>query len=156
MEEVKKFLEDPDAYAAANPVAAAPAASGGGEAKKEEKKARNTPGWSEKSRNMLDLYGFIGNSQAKHMVILHGIYWGCNEMSGYSSGCAVLWQFLCFKLDGSVVSAVPFADRDLQTKWATFQLLCLYIYNYICTYITLLLHFTTLHYISPVYPINWW
>ena len=42
VEEVKKFLEDPDAYAAANPVAAAPAASGGGEAKKEEKKARNT------------------------------------------------------------------------------------------------------------------
>ena len=41
VEEVKKFLEDPDAYAAANPVAAAPAASGGGEAKKEEKKARN-------------------------------------------------------------------------------------------------------------------
>merc|ERR1719321_369215 len=30
VEEVKKFLEDPDAYAAANPVAAAPAAGGGG------------------------------------------------------------------------------------------------------------------------------
>merc|ERR1719336_372631 len=40
VEEVKKFLEDPDAYAAANPVAAAaPAASGGGAAPKEEKKA---------------------------------------------------------------------------------------------------------------------
>jgi len=41
VEEVKKFLEDPDAYAAANPVAAAPAAGGGGGAaeKKEEKKA---------------------------------------------------------------------------------------------------------------------
>jgi len=43
VEEVKKFLEDPDAYAAANPVAAAPAAGGGGaapkEAKKEEKQA---------------------------------------------------------------------------------------------------------------------
>jgi len=41
VEEVKKFLEDPDAYAAANPVAAAPAAGGGGAAaeKKEEKKA---------------------------------------------------------------------------------------------------------------------
>ena len=39
VEDVKKFLEDPDAYAAANPVAAAPAAGGGGgEAKKEEKK----------------------------------------------------------------------------------------------------------------------
>merc|ERR1719229_1871153 len=41
VEEVKKFLEDPDAYAAANPVAAAPAAAGGGDAgaaKKEEKK----------------------------------------------------------------------------------------------------------------------
>merc|ERR1719277_1451256 len=40
VEEVKKFLEDPDAYAAANPVAAAaPAAGGGGAAAaKEEKK----------------------------------------------------------------------------------------------------------------------
>merc|ERR1712187_94685 len=42
VEEVKKFLEDPDAYAAANPVAAAPAAGGGAAApaaeKKEEKK----------------------------------------------------------------------------------------------------------------------
>lgn len=42
VEEVKKFLEDPEAYAAANPVvAAAPAGGGGGraaEAKKEEKK----------------------------------------------------------------------------------------------------------------------
>merc|ERR1712226_949977 len=45
VEEVKKFLEDPDAYAAANPAAAAPAAGGaaagggGGGAAKEEKKA---------------------------------------------------------------------------------------------------------------------
>jgi len=43
VEEVKKFLEDPDAYAAANPVAAAPAAGAAaadaGGAKKEEKKA---------------------------------------------------------------------------------------------------------------------
>jgi len=41
VEDVKKFLENPDAYAAANPVAAAaPAAGGGGGgAKKEEKKA---------------------------------------------------------------------------------------------------------------------
>merc|ERR1719450_661621 len=39
VEDVKKFLEDPDAYAAANPVAAAPAAAaGGGAAPKEEKK----------------------------------------------------------------------------------------------------------------------
>merc|ERR1712087_232064 len=39
VEEVKKFLADPDAYAAANPgAAAAPAAGGGGAAKKEEKK----------------------------------------------------------------------------------------------------------------------
>merc|ERR1711985_198725 len=30
VEEVKKFLADPDAYAAANPAAAAPAAGGGG------------------------------------------------------------------------------------------------------------------------------
>ena len=40
MEDVKKFLADPDAYAAANPVAAAPAAGGAAEAKKEEKKAQ--------------------------------------------------------------------------------------------------------------------
>mmetsp|Transcript_31950 Transcript_31950/g.47821 ORF Transcript_31950/g.47821 Transcript_31950/m.47821 type:complete len:322 (+) Transcript_31950:141-1106(+) len=40
VEEVKKFLADPSAYAAANPVAAAaPAAGGGGGAAKEEKKA---------------------------------------------------------------------------------------------------------------------
>jgi len=41
VEEVKKFLEDPDAYAAANPVAAAPAAAAAAPAaaKKEEKKA---------------------------------------------------------------------------------------------------------------------
>merc|ERR1719237_549568 len=42
VEEVKKFLEDPDAYAAANPVAtAAPGGGGGGggAAAKEEKKA---------------------------------------------------------------------------------------------------------------------
>merc|ERR1712066_785295 len=41
VEEVKKFLADPEAYAAANPAAAAPAAGGGGSggaAKKEEKK----------------------------------------------------------------------------------------------------------------------
>eukprot|EP00440_Ansanella_granifera_P050811 gb/GFBE01055069.1/.p1 GENE.gb/GFBE01055069.1/~~gb/GFBE01055069.1/.p1 ORF type:complete len:322 (+),score=139.97 gb/GFBE01055069.1/:1-966(+) len=40
VEEVKKFLADPDAYAAANPVAAAGPAAGGGDgaAKKEEKK----------------------------------------------------------------------------------------------------------------------
>merc|ERR1719436_566372 len=37
VEDVKKFLEDPTAYAAANPVAAAPAADSGA-AKKEEKK----------------------------------------------------------------------------------------------------------------------
>jgi len=37
VEDVKKFLADPTAFAAANPVAAAPAATGGG-AKKEEKK----------------------------------------------------------------------------------------------------------------------
>merc|ERR1711972_711117 len=40
VEEVKKFLEDPTAYAAANPVAAAPSATAAApaEAKKEEKK----------------------------------------------------------------------------------------------------------------------
>jgi len=40
VEDVKKFLADPDAYAAANPAAAAPTATAsGGAAKKEEKKA---------------------------------------------------------------------------------------------------------------------
>merc|ERR1719436_1229106 len=38
VEEVKKFLADPDAYAAANPVAAAPAASSGGAAPKAAEK----------------------------------------------------------------------------------------------------------------------
>merc|ERR1712224_303153 len=38
VEDVKKFLEDPTAYAAANPVAAAPAAGGDGGAKKAEAK----------------------------------------------------------------------------------------------------------------------
>merc|ERR1712066_592649 len=38
VEEVKKFLDDPDAYAAANPVAAAPAAGGGAAAPAAEKK----------------------------------------------------------------------------------------------------------------------
>jgi len=37
VEDVKKFLADPDAYAAANPVAAAPAAAAGAAPKKEEK-----------------------------------------------------------------------------------------------------------------------
>ena len=44
VEDVKKFLADPDAYAAANPVAAAPAAGGAAEAKKEEKKAQKNGG----------------------------------------------------------------------------------------------------------------
>jgi len=39
VEEVKKFLDDPTAYAASNPAAAAPAAGGAPAAKKEEKKA---------------------------------------------------------------------------------------------------------------------
>jgi len=59
VEEVKKFLEDPDAYAAANPVAAAPAAGGGapagGAAKKEEKKAAEE---EEEEEDMdFDLFG---------------------------------------------------------------------------------------------------
>jgi len=59
VEDVKKFLEDPDAYAAANPVAAAPAAaaSGGGAAaaKKEEKKAAEE---EEEEEDMdFDLFG---------------------------------------------------------------------------------------------------
>jgi large subunit ribosomal protein LP0 len=39
VEEVKKFLSDPSAYAASNPAAAAPSAGAGPAAKKEEKKA---------------------------------------------------------------------------------------------------------------------
>jgi len=38
VEDVKRFLEDPDAFAAANPVAAAPAAGGGGGAAQAEEK----------------------------------------------------------------------------------------------------------------------
>merc|ERR1719191_2338915 len=57
MEPVKKFLEDPEAYAAANPVAAAPAAGGGGggaAAKKEEKKVEE----EEEEEDMdFDLFG---------------------------------------------------------------------------------------------------
>jgi len=57
VEEVKKFLDDPDAYAAANPVAAAPAAGGGGgggAAKKEEKKVEE----EEEEEDMdFDLFG---------------------------------------------------------------------------------------------------
>ena len=40
VEEVKQFLADPDAYAAANPVAASGPAPAAAEAKKEEKKDR--------------------------------------------------------------------------------------------------------------------
>jgi large subunit ribosomal protein LP0 len=57
VEEVKKFLEDPDAYAAANPVAAAPAATGDAkpaQAKKEEKKVEE----EEEEEDMdFDLFG---------------------------------------------------------------------------------------------------
>merc|ERR1719215_2583032 len=57
-EEVEKFLEDPDAYAAANPVAAAPAAASGGggaAAAKEEKKVAEE---EEEEEDMdFDLFG---------------------------------------------------------------------------------------------------
>merc|ERR1719159_882730 len=56
VEEVKKFLEDPDAYAAANPVAAAPAAGGApaAAAKKEEAKVEE----EEEEEDMdFDLFG---------------------------------------------------------------------------------------------------
>jgi len=59
VEEVKKFLEDPDAYAAANPVAAAaPAAGGGGGggAAKEEKKAAMVEEEEEEEMDF-DLFG---------------------------------------------------------------------------------------------------
>jgi len=56
VEEVKKFLEDPDAYAAANPVAAAPAAGAApAAAKKEEKKVEEE---EEEEEDMdFDLFG---------------------------------------------------------------------------------------------------
>merc|ERR1719450_1609413 len=58
VEEVKKFLEDPDAYAAANPVAAAPAAGGGGAAPKEEKKEEKKVEVEEEEEDMdFDLFG---------------------------------------------------------------------------------------------------
>merc|ERR1719291_648111 len=55
VEKVKQFLDDPEAFAAANPVAAAPAAGGGGEAKKEEKKVEEP---EEEEEDMdFDLFG---------------------------------------------------------------------------------------------------
>ena len=56
VEEVKKFLEDPEAYAAANPVAAAPsaAAAAPSEAKKEEKKVEEE---EEEEEMDFDLFG---------------------------------------------------------------------------------------------------
>merc|ERR1712061_5841 len=57
VEEVKKFLEDPDAYAAANPVAAAPT-SGGPVAAKEEKKEEKKVEEEEEEEDMdFDLFG---------------------------------------------------------------------------------------------------
>lgn len=59
VEDVKKFLEDPEAYAAANPVATAPAAGGdaGGGQKVEEKKALNDGEESEEEDQDFDLFG---------------------------------------------------------------------------------------------------
>jgi len=56
VEEVKKFLDDPDAYAAANPVAAAPSGGGGAApaAKKEEKKVEEE---EEEEEVDFDLFG---------------------------------------------------------------------------------------------------
>jgi len=58
VEEVKKFLEDPDAYAAANPAAAAaPAAAASGAAPKEEKKAAVADDDDEEEEVDFDLFG---------------------------------------------------------------------------------------------------
>merc|ERR1719428_1462069 len=58
VEEVKKFLEDPDAYAAANPVAAAPAAGGGAAAPAAEKKEEKKVEEEEEEEDMdFDLFG---------------------------------------------------------------------------------------------------
>jgi large subunit ribosomal protein LP0 len=58
VEEVKKFLADPDAYAAANPVAAAPAGGRGGGAPKEEKKEEKKVEEEEEEEDMdFDLFG---------------------------------------------------------------------------------------------------
>jgi large subunit ribosomal protein LP0 len=56
VEDVKKFLEDPEAFAAANPVAAAPAAGGGGGAA-EEKKAAAAVVEEEEEDMDFDLFG---------------------------------------------------------------------------------------------------
>jgi len=57
VETVKKFLADPSAFAAANPVAAAPAAGGGGAAKKEVKKAAVEEEEEEEGGGDFDLFG---------------------------------------------------------------------------------------------------
>jgi len=58
VEEVKKFLEDPDAYAAANPVAAAPAASGSAAPKEEKKEEKKQAEVEEEEEDMdFDLFG---------------------------------------------------------------------------------------------------
>eukprot|EP00429_Kryptoperidinium_foliaceum_P064678 CAMPEP_0176057828 /NCGR_PEP_ID=MMETSP0120_2-20121206/28805_1 /TAXON_ID=160619 /ORGANISM="Kryptoperidinium foliaceum, Strain CCMP 1326" /LENGTH=99 /DNA_ID=CAMNT_0017391343 /DNA_START=9 /DNA_END=308 /DNA_ORIENTATION=- len=59
VEEVKKFLEDPDAYAAANPAAAAaPAAGGGGGAAAPQAEAKKAVVEEEEEEEMdFDLFG---------------------------------------------------------------------------------------------------
>jgi len=77
VEEVKKFLEDPDAYAAANPVAAAPAAGGGGggapAAKKEEKVVepetkRRREDMEEREREEFDLWLEDVRNKYEHLM----------------------------------------------------------------------------------------
>ena len=134
---MKKFLEDPDAYAAANPVAAAPAASGGGEAKKEEKKARN-------AGKMLDLYGFIGNSQAKHQCDFMGYIEDVLKCQGTVLGvlfcgsfCALNWMVPLFRLCHLQIER---SSKKVGNLSATMSI---YIYTY--------LHYITFHYISLHY-----
>merc|ERR1711972_193724 len=57
VEEVKKFLEDPDAYAAANPVAAAPTAGGPVAAKEEKKEEKKVEEEEEEEDMDFDLFG---------------------------------------------------------------------------------------------------
>jgi len=56
IEDVKKFLENPEAFAAANPVAAAPAAGGGGGGTKAAAKAAAVEEEEEEEMDF-DLFG---------------------------------------------------------------------------------------------------
>jgi len=136
VEDVKKFLEDPDAYAAANPVAAAPAASGGGEAKKEEKKARNP----EKCWIYMDLLAIHKQNTNVISWDNHGDVMKCKgTVLGVlfcGSFCALNWMVPLFRLCHLQIER---SSKKVGNLSATMSI---YIYTY--------LHCITLHYIT--YP----